>query len=183
MDDEKVCALCKGAEDAASNLTQQKLVVNNKCGHRLWVMGMFWAQSRITALHPLMNDISGQHGSPALYSVGFSTRKMIDFDPSTFLRERLYGGYKWSVFEVPSRHTTLQDWVRIIAYPFECTVWQYAVSFGLFLDTRKEWGVVRCIGSNIHPPREHHTSPRSQFRLAMILVAHDGIISKSILSR
>ncbi|CAM9913662.1 unnamed protein product, partial [Sphacelaria rigidula] len=32
--DENVCALCKGKEDAASNLTQQKLVVNNKCGHR-----------------------------------------------------------------------------------------------------------------------------------------------------
>lgn len=32
--DENVCALCKCAEDAASNLTQQKLVVNNKCGHR-----------------------------------------------------------------------------------------------------------------------------------------------------
>lgn len=35
MDDELVCALCKGAENAANNITQQKLVVNNKCGHRL----------------------------------------------------------------------------------------------------------------------------------------------------
>lgn len=35
MDDELVCALCKGAQDAASNITQQKLLVNNKCGHRL----------------------------------------------------------------------------------------------------------------------------------------------------
>eukprot|EP00904_Undaria_pinnatifida_P012999 jgi/Undpi1/882/HiC_scaffold_10.g04346.m1 len=34
MDDELVCALCKGAENAANNITQQKLVVNNKCGHR-----------------------------------------------------------------------------------------------------------------------------------------------------
>lgn len=35
MEDELVCALCKGAENAANNITQQKLVVNNKCGHRL----------------------------------------------------------------------------------------------------------------------------------------------------
>ncbi|CAM9166374.1 unnamed protein product [Ectocarpus sp. 6 AP-2014] len=34
MDDELVCVLCKGAQDEASNITQQKLVVNNKCGHR-----------------------------------------------------------------------------------------------------------------------------------------------------
>ncbi|CAM9829695.1 unnamed protein product, partial [Discosporangium mesarthrocarpum] len=34
MDYESTCALCRGAEDAADNLTQQKLVVNNKCGHR-----------------------------------------------------------------------------------------------------------------------------------------------------
>eukprot|EP00752_Nemacystus_decipiens_P007211 g6454.t1 len=36
MDDELVCALCKGSQDAASNITQQKLLVNNnnKCGHR-----------------------------------------------------------------------------------------------------------------------------------------------------
>ncbi|CAM9818126.1 unnamed protein product, partial [Choristocarpus tenellus] len=32
--DELTCALCRGAEDAADNLTQQKLLVNNKCGHR-----------------------------------------------------------------------------------------------------------------------------------------------------
>lgn len=35
MDDELVCVICKGAQDEASNITQQKLVVNNKCGHRL----------------------------------------------------------------------------------------------------------------------------------------------------
>lgn len=35
MDDELVCALCKGAENAVNNITLQKLVVNNKCGHRL----------------------------------------------------------------------------------------------------------------------------------------------------
>lgn len=35
MGDELVCVLCKGAQDEASNITQQKLVVNNKCGHRL----------------------------------------------------------------------------------------------------------------------------------------------------